>query len=71
MHGFTVGTGAPRSGIALWTDDIDAAYAQLLANGATPLSPPHEFLGRLRAAWVAAPEGNHVQMVMDQPKATG
>ena len=64
MHGFTAGIGAPRSEVALWCDDVDATYAHLVAHGATTVSPPHDFLGRLRAAWVTDPEGNHVQIVM-------
>lgn len=64
MHGFVAGTDGPRHEVALWTDDIDATYAHLLANGAGPVSPPHEFLdGRLRAAWLTDPEGNHIQIV--------
>jgi hypothetical protein len=27
------------------------------------LSPPHDFIGTLRAAWVADPDGNAVQIV--------
>jgi catechol 2,3-dioxygenase-like lactoylglutathione lyase family enzyme len=64
MHGLTVGGGGPPRGeLALWTDDVDRAYAEVTARGARPLSPPHDFLGRLRAAWVADPDGNPVQMV--------
>ena len=64
MHGFTAGSGAPRSEVALWCDDVDATYADLIANGAGQVSEPHDFLGRLRAGWVSDPEGNHVQVVM-------
>ena len=70
MHGFAAGTGSPRSEVALWTDDVDGTYTHLLASGATTVSEPHEFLGRLRAAWVADPEGNHVQIVMPLPTET-
>jgi catechol 2,3-dioxygenase-like lactoylglutathione lyase family enzyme len=50
--------------IVLWTDDTDAAVNALVARGAPLLSPPHEFLdGRLRAAWVADPDGNPIQLV--------
>ena len=50
--------------IVLWTDDTDAALAELAANGAPILSPPHDFLGgKLRAAWIADPDGNPVQLV--------
>ena len=50
--------------IVLWTDDTDAAVAALVGNGAPLLSPPHDFLGgRRRAAWVADPDGNPIQLV--------
>ena len=50
--------------IVLWTDDTDAAVNALVANGAPLLSPAHDFLdGRLRAAWVADPDGNPIQLV--------
>ena len=50
--------------IVLWTDDTSRDYARLTAGGAPSLSPPHDFLaGRLRAAWVADPDGNPIQLV--------
>jgi catechol 2,3-dioxygenase-like lactoylglutathione lyase family enzyme len=50
--------------IVVWTDDTDAAVSMLLAKGAPLLSPAHDFLdGRLRAAWVADPDGNPIQLV--------
>ena len=50
--------------IVVWTDDADAAVSALVAKGAPVLSPAHDFLGgRLRAAWVADPDGNPIQLV--------
>jgi catechol 2,3-dioxygenase-like lactoylglutathione lyase family enzyme len=50
--------------IVLWTDDTDAAVSSLTAKGAPLLTPPHDFLdGKLRAAWVADPDGNPIQLV--------
>jgi predicted enzyme related to lactoylglutathione lyase len=50
--------------IVLWTDDVDSAAAELAGRGAAVLSQPHDFLdGALRAAWVADPDGNPVQLV--------
>jgi predicted enzyme related to lactoylglutathione lyase len=50
--------------IVLWTDDADAALRALVEKGAPVLSPAHDFLGgRLRAAWVADPDGNPIQLV--------
>jgi catechol 2,3-dioxygenase-like lactoylglutathione lyase family enzyme len=50
--------------IVLWTDDTDVAVNALVARGAPLLSHAHDFLdGRLRAAWVADPDGNPIQLV--------
>jgi hypothetical protein len=38
-------------------------YADLTTRGVATLSPPHDFLDSLRAAWVADPEGNPMQIV--------
>lgn len=63
-HGLTTGGGNPRAEVCLWTDDVDAAYSMLVAKGIPSLSEPHDFLGgRLRAAWLADPDGNPVQLV--------
>lgn len=62
MHSLGVGSGPPRGEVALWTDDVDAAFAELMAMGVPALSAPHDFLN-LRAAWVSDPDGNPVQVV--------
>ncbi len=50
--------------IVLWTDDTDAALNASVAKGAPLLSTAHEFLeGKLRAAWIADPDGNPIQLV--------
>ncbi|HLH05361.1 MAG TPA: VOC family protein [Bryobacteraceae bacterium] len=50
--------------IVLWTEDTDAAVSMLLGQGVPLLSPAHDFLdGSLRAAWVADPDGNPIQLV--------
>lgn len=50
--------------IVLWTDDTDGAVKALVAKGAPLLSPAHDFLdGKLRAAWIADPDGNPIQLV--------
>jgi catechol 2,3-dioxygenase-like lactoylglutathione lyase family enzyme len=49
--------------ICLWTDDADAAYDALIGAGATSMSEPHDWLGRLRVAWVADPDGNPIELV--------
>ncbi len=62
-HGLSGGGGPPRAELVLWVNDVDAAYAWMRAQGATPWSPPHDFAGVLRGAWVGDPDGNPVQMV--------
>jgi catechol 2,3-dioxygenase-like lactoylglutathione lyase family enzyme len=63
-HGLTTGGGNPRAEVCVWTDDADRAFAYVVEHGARPLSQPHSFLdGRLRAAWVADPDGNPVEIV--------
>src|SRR5215212_8212639 len=78
LDGFTVGIATVEAAIAdhglqpkldgraieivLWTDDTDRAFAELTAAGAPILSPPHDFLGFLRLAWVADPDGNPIQI---------
>lgn len=49
--------------IVLWIDDTDAAFARLTAAGARQLAAPHDFLGRLRVAWVTDPDDNPIQLV--------
>ncbi|MGC2660950.1 MAG: VOC family protein [Bryobacteraceae bacterium] len=53
--------------IVLWTDDTDAALEALVAKGAPLLTPAHDFLnGKLRAAWIADPDGNPIQLVQQR-----
>jgi catechol 2,3-dioxygenase-like lactoylglutathione lyase family enzyme len=63
-HGLRPEGEGRRIEIVLWTDDTDAALHALVANGAPLLSSPHDFLeGKLRAAWIADPDGNPIQLV--------
>jgi catechol 2,3-dioxygenase-like lactoylglutathione lyase family enzyme len=62
-HGFSGGGGPPRAEVVLWVADVDAAYSWMRTKGAPTLSPPHNFAGVLRAAWVGDPDGNPVQLV--------
>jgi len=71
VHGITAGSGPPRAEVVVWTDDVDGAYADLTARGVPTLSAPHDFLDSLRAAWVADPDGNPVQIVTQRRPASG
>ena len=53
--------------IVVWTDDTDSALSALVAKGARLLAPAHDFLdGELRAAWIADPDGNPIQLVQQR-----
>ena len=62
-HGLDPVPEGQRAAVILWTDDTPAAFAELTANGAPGLVPPHEWLGRLLIAWIADPDGNPIQIV--------
>jgi len=65
-HGLELDLSKPGRGmeIAVWTDDVDAAFARLTEAGARTLSEPHDWLdGALRVAWVADPDGNPLELV--------
>lgn len=66
VHGLWAGPtgGGLRVELVLWTDDVDAAHARLVANGVASVIPPHDFLETLRTAWLMDPDGNPVQIVM-------
>ena len=69
-HGLELDLSKPGRGIeiALWTDDVETAFARLTAAGARVLSEPHEWLdGTLRVAWVADPDDNPVELVQRTP----
>ena len=56
-HGLSPDLSGRPVEIVLWTDNTDRDYARLTVGGAPSLSPPHDFLANLRAAWVADPDG--------------
>jgi predicted enzyme related to lactoylglutathione lyase len=63
-HGLRPGGEGRWIEIVLWTNNTDAALDVLVAKGAPLLTPAHDFLGgQLRAAWIADPDGNPIQLV--------
>lgn len=67
MHWLAIESAPKRAEVVVWTDDVDHAFARLVTAGAGVLSPPHNFIGRLRAAWVSDPDGGNVQLVAELP----
>ena len=64
-HGLDPIAEGQRAAVILWTDDVEAAFKELTAKGAPALAPPDEWLGRLRIAWIADPDGHPVQLVQE------
>jgi len=62
-HGLDVISDGRGAEVCVWVADTDAAYLDLLAHGATPMSDPHDWLEDLRVAWVADPDGHPVELV--------
>jgi catechol 2,3-dioxygenase-like lactoylglutathione lyase family enzyme len=62
-HGLSPELSGRAAELVLWCDDTDAEYARLSAAGSTGLSEPHDWLGDLRIAWIADPDGNPIQLV--------
>jgi predicted enzyme related to lactoylglutathione lyase len=70
-HSLDVSQEGAAMEIVLWCEDVDAAYAQALAAGATVMREPHDFQdGRLRAAWVMDPLGNPLELVEERKPPT-
>lgn len=46
MHQLPLNPGLPRGEVALWTDDVDVAFAELTAKGVRIISPPTTFSKR-------------------------
>ena len=70
VHGIEVGARPPHGEVVVWTDDVDLAFSHVTALGARPLNQPHDFIGTVRGAWVADPDGNPVQAIAIQNPAS-
>ncbi|MGH3664289.1 MAG: VOC family protein [Micromonosporaceae bacterium] len=62
-HGLEPIAQGQRAAVILWTDDTNAAFDRLIADGAPALAAPHVWLDRLLIAWTADPDGNPIQIV--------
>jgi catechol 2,3-dioxygenase-like lactoylglutathione lyase family enzyme len=64
VHGVEATPGSPAMSLVFWTEDLDSAFAQLVAGGAPVLQDPHPSGNRNRAALLRDPDGNLVELVM-------
>ena len=49
--------------LVVWTDDVDAAFAELVASGVPSVQEPHDSGNSNRSALVRDPDGNLVELV--------
>lgn len=64
VHGIEAHPGTPGFELVLWTENVDAVYAELVAGGAPAVTPPHDTGNGNRNAVVRDPDGNLVGLVM-------
>lgn len=62
-HGVEAAPGSPAMVIVLWTDDVDAAYRDLVCAGVPVVQRPHDTGNSNRNALVRDPDGNLVEIV--------
>ncbi|CAN5588129.1 hypothetical protein BH11ACT8_BH11ACT8_08540 [soil metagenome] len=63
-HGLDVDAEGTGAELVLWSDDLAADWADLLAAGATVMAEPEHLPTGLSVAWAADPDGNPVHLVM-------
>jgi len=63
VHGVDASPGSPAMVLVLWTEDVDASYAELVAAGAPAIQPPHNSGNNNRNALLRDPDGNLVEIV--------
>ena len=64
VHGIDAAPGSGGFQLVLWTDDVDASYAALVAAGVPTVTTPHDTGNSNRNAVVTDPDGNLVELVM-------
>jgi lactoylglutathione lyase len=50
--------------LVVWTDDVDAAYGELVAAGVPSIQPPHNTGSNNRNAVLRDPDGNLVEIIV-------
>jgi lactoylglutathione lyase len=63
VHGVEAAPGSPAMVIVLWTDNVDAAYRDLVAAGVPASQQPHDTGNNNRNALLRDPDGNLVEIV--------
>lgn len=63
VHGVDAAPGSPAMSLVIWTDDVDAACADLAAAGVPVLQQPHDTGNSNRNALLRDPDGNLVEIV--------
>ena len=63
VHGVEPVPGSPAMVVVVWTDDVDAAFAEMTAAGVPALQPPHDTGNNNRNALLSDPDGNLVEIV--------
>jgi lactoylglutathione lyase len=67
VHGVEAAPGSPAMVLVVWTDDVDTAFADLVAAGVPVLQPPHDTGNNNRNALLSDPDGNLVEIVAKIP----
>jgi lactoylglutathione lyase len=62
VHGVEAAPGSPAMVLVVWTDDVDRAYAELVAASVPVLQPPHNTGNNNRNALLRDPDGNLVEI---------
>ena len=63
VHGVEAAPGSPAMVLVVWADDVDRAYAELVAAGVSVVQPPHNTGNNNRSALLCDPDGNLVEIV--------
>ncbi len=63
VHRVDARPGSPAMVLVVWTDDVDKAFADLVASGAPALQQPHDTGNNNRNALLRDPDGNLVEIV--------
>ncbi|MHB1592869.1 MAG: VOC family protein [Streptosporangiaceae bacterium] len=63
VHGVEAEPGRPAMVLVIWTDDVDGAFAELVAAGVPAVQEPHNTGNNNRNALLLDPDGNLVEIV--------